>query len=368
MLSLVFQKDEPISTDIVRAFFKSHVDETDAVRLAEAAIHEFSGKPAALSRHLKEKYGHAIDFKAVASPDPNSRHPAAGPEPTPLPEPIETPGKTATSDDQPESVMSDVAKKNSRRLMEGLQALPSSKGAGLSAAEWLEKLEPSFLKTAESSPDSTSAPGSTSNSASQPNPGLSSITDADLAAELAFRMNAAAMPEAMSAVGYARAPSRRSTEALVIIGAGPGGLSAAIYGARAGLRPLVVAPAGGGQLLGKGVDVENYPGMWGLESGASYNGRGVVQVMRRQAADAGARFIDGIVDAADLSGKTFTLLVNGTAPEDMMLPESEKKRISIDAHAVIVASGANSRWLGIPGEEALRGSVRSPFSATSFHL
>ena len=48
-------------------------------------------------------------------------------------------------------------------------------------------------------------------------------------------------------------------EEVVIVGGGPAGLAAAIYAARAGLKPLIVAPAFGGQLLGKGVDVENYP-------------------------------------------------------------------------------------------------------------
>jgi thioredoxin reductase len=50
-------------------------------------------------------------------------------------------------------------------------------------------------------------------------------------------------------------------EAVVIVGGGPAALSAAVYCARAGLRPVVVAPPVGGQLMGKGVDVENYPGL-----------------------------------------------------------------------------------------------------------
>lgn len=60
-------------------------------------------------------------------------------------------------------------------------------------------------------------------------------------------------------------------EDVVIIGGGPAGLAAAIYAARAGLKPLIVAPAFGGQLLGKGVDVENYPGV----VGSAATGRGV---------------------------------------------------------------------------------------------
>ena len=53
----------------------------------------------------------------------------------------------------------------------------------------------------------------------------------------------------------------QSVRKLVIIGGGPAGLSAALYAARAGLSPVVIAPQIGGQLLAKGVDVENYPGV-----------------------------------------------------------------------------------------------------------
>jgi hypothetical protein len=63
-------------------------------------------------------------------------------------------------------------------------------------------------------------------------------------------------------------------EQVVIIGGGPAGLAASVYAARAGLKPLVIAPPAGGQLLGKGVDVENYPGL------LSQTGPGVVQLMR----------------------------------------------------------------------------------------
>ena len=63
-----------------------------------------------------------------------------------------------------------------------------------------------------------------------------------------------------------------TVEDVVIIGGGPAGLASAIYAARAGLKPLIVAPAFGGQLLGKGVDVENYPGV----VGSAATGRGVL--------------------------------------------------------------------------------------------
>jgi hypothetical protein len=75
----------------------------------------------------------------------------------------------------------------------------------------------------------------------------------------------------------------RSTEPekVVIIGSGPAGLAASIYAARAGLKPVVVAPPFGGQLMGKGVDVENYPGLLGQ------TGPGVVNLMIDQASHFG---------------------------------------------------------------------------------
>ena len=73
-------------------------------------------------------------------------------------------------------------------------------------------------------------------------------------------------------------------ERLAIIGGGPAGLSAAIYAARAGLSPVLVAPAEGGQLQGKGVLVENYPAVTGI------TGPVIVQDMRKQAAEFGTSF------------------------------------------------------------------------------
>eukprot|EP00747_Dinoflagellata_sp_TGD_P090194 gnl/TRDRNA2_/TRDRNA2_164616_c2_seq1.p1 gnl/TRDRNA2_/TRDRNA2_164616_c2~~gnl/TRDRNA2_/TRDRNA2_164616_c2_seq1.p1 ORF type:complete len:560 (+),score=122.63 gnl/TRDRNA2_/TRDRNA2_164616_c2_seq1:207-1682(+) len=125
---------------------------------------------------------------------------------------------------------------------------------------------------------------------------------------------------------------------VVIIGGGPAGLSAATYAARAGLRPLVVAPVFGGQLLGKGVDVENYPGVVGEHA----TGHGLVELMRRQAHSFDARFVDAAVLGVELAERPFRLQVNGTERE-------------LRADTIILACGAESRWLQVPGEHDFRG-------------
>jgi len=125
---------------------------------------------------------------------------------------------------------------------------------------------------------------------------------------------------------------------VVIIGGGPAGLSAATYAARAGLRPLLVAPVFGGQLLGKGVDVENYPGVVGEHA----TGHGLVELMRHQAASFDARFVDTAVLGVDFQEQPFQIRVNDTAD-------------AILARTIILASGAESRWLNVQGEHDFRG-------------
>ena len=123
---------------------------------------------------------------------------------------------------------------------------------------------------------------------------------------------------------------------VTIIGGGPAGLSAAIYAARSGLKPVVIAPPMGGQLLGKGVDVENYPGMFNV------TGPEVIASMRAQAIEFGTTFEADIVTKVDASARPFKVFVNETdAP--------------IETHSIIVATGAESNWLDVPGEYELRG-------------
>ncbi len=123
---------------------------------------------------------------------------------------------------------------------------------------------------------------------------------------------------------------------LIILGSGPAGCTAALYAARAGLRPLVLEGAQPGGQLTQTTDIENFPG---LEQ--PVNGYDLVVSMRRQAERFGAVFEMDEAVGADFSGpvKQLETLVAGT----------------LEARAVILATGASARWLGLPAEQALIG-------------
>lgn len=136
-------------------------------------------------------------------------------------------------------------------------------------------------------------------------------------------------------------------ERVTIIGGGPAGISAAIYAARAGLKPVVVAPPMGGQLQGKGVDVENYPGM------IDVTGPAVVATMRSQAADFGAVFEAETVVQVDASKRPFKVITNSS---------------TIETHTIILATGAESNWLGVDGEYEMRGGGVSTCATCDGHF
>merc|ERR1712070_489696 len=94
---------------------------------------------------------------------------------------------------------------------------------------------------------------------------------------------------------------RSLAEKVVIIGGGPSGTTAAIYAARANLCPLVIAPSIGGQLMAKGVDVENYPGL------PSASGADVIEIMRRQARSFAAEFKEDSVIKVDATVRPFEI-------------------------------------------------------------
>lgn len=124
-------------------------------------------------------------------------------------------------------------------------------------------------------------------------------------------------------------------ERLIIIGSGPAGLTAAIYAARANLRPLVLAGGMyGGQLM-LTTEVENFPG---FPDGIM--GPDLMIKFREQAERFGARIEN--VDATGVDFSKRPLLVRTADAE-------------YEAKSLIVATGASARWLGIPGEDRLRG-------------
>lgn len=130
-------------------------------------------------------------------------------------------------------------------------------------------------------------------------------------------------------------PANVSTQ-LLIIGAGPAGYTAAIYAARAGLKPVLVAGMQPGGQLTITTDVENYPGF-----AQGIQGPELMEQMRAQAEHVGTELKYDIVTKVDLSHRPFRAECDSG---DVYLAET-----------IIVATGAQARWLGIPGEQALSG-------------
>ena len=126
---------------------------------------------------------------------------------------------------------------------------------------------------------------------------------------------------------------------IIIIGSGPAGLTAAIYAARADLKPLVVhGPQPGGQLTIT-TEVENYPGF-----AQGIQGPELMQQFEEQAKRFGTEFLQAHISSVDLGRRPFTLHTDDH---------------TIKAETLIIASGASAKWLGIPGE-APAPAPRSP--------
>jgi thioredoxin reductase (NADPH) len=124
---------------------------------------------------------------------------------------------------------------------------------------------------------------------------------------------------------------------VLIIGAGPAGYTAAIYAARAGLEPMLVAGLQPGGQLTITTDVENYPGF-----AEAIQGPWLMEQMAAQAAHVGTRIIDDIITEVDFAGQPFR--AKGDSGEWYR------------ADAVIIATGAQARWLGLPSEKRLQGA------------
>src|SRR5579864_1767726 len=122
---------------------------------------------------------------------------------------------------------------------------------------------------------------------------------------------------------------------VVIIGSGCAGNTAALYAARANLKPLVVSGYEAGGQLSLTTLVENYPGF-----PEGINGPDLIENMKKQAENFGAEYVHGGVVDTDFSAHPFRISVEGDW---------------IETRTVIIASGASARWLGLESEQKLIG-------------
>ncbi|MBM3636405.1 MAG: thioredoxin-disulfide reductase [Alphaproteobacteria bacterium] len=125
-------------------------------------------------------------------------------------------------------------------------------------------------------------------------------------------------------------------EKLIIIGSGPAGYTAAIYAARAMLKPLLISGLQPGGQLTITTDVENYPGF-----ADAIQGPWLVEQMRAQAEHVGTRFASDLIVTADLSQRPFKMTGDNG---DVYFCD-----------ALVIATGAQAKWLGIPGEQKFQG-------------
>src|SRR5246127_1284597 len=123
---------------------------------------------------------------------------------------------------------------------------------------------------------------------------------------------------------------------VVIIGSGPAGYTAAVYAARAMLEPILIQGIQPGGQLTITTDVENYPGFADV-----IQGPWLMEQMEKQAAHVGTKIVTDLVTKLDASRRAFRLTCDSG---DVYLAET-----------VILATGAQARWLGLPSEEKFKG-------------
>jgi thioredoxin reductase (NADPH) len=123
---------------------------------------------------------------------------------------------------------------------------------------------------------------------------------------------------------------------VLIIGSGPAGYTAAIYAARAMLKPTIVQGLQPGGQLTITTEVENYPGF-----GDVIQGPWLMEQMEQQAKNVGTNIVNDMITKVDFSNKPF-------------IAESESGTI-YTADTVIISTGAQARWLGLPSEEKFQG-------------
>jgi len=127
------------------------------------------------------------------------------------------------------------------------------------------------------------------------------------------------------------------TTRMLIIGSGPAGYSAAIYGARAGMEPIVVQGLQPGGQLTITTDVENYPGFADV-----IQGPWLMQQMQAQAENVGTRMMWDTIVEVDLEGGSPFRAIGDSGDEYV-------------GDVLVIATGAQAKWLGVPGEQELGG-------------